>query len=555
MPNALREAAAALGAPHWKVIPSVAYRAARSGMLTGVLLAIARITRRDRAAAVHRAQQPVLEHRTSNAPMANLPVVIFQFAMSPYDDWQSLAWGGALLITVASCAQHRRPRVLAQHLGAVEMMANPRQATSPAHERRPLRADHARTRAARGAASEAAAACPMKVVIRNLDFFYGKHRGAEEHHACRCDDKRVTAFIGPSGCGKSTLLRVLNRIYDALPRQRATARCCSTARTSSPRARTSTCCAPSIGMVFQKPTPFPMSIYDNVAFGIRLYEKLPQSRARRPRRGGAAPRGAVGRGQGQAEAERPRPVRRPAAAPVHRPRHRASSPRCCCSTSRASALDPISTAKIEELIDELKTDYCIVIVTHNMQQAARVSDYTAFMYLGELIEFDETETIFTSPEQEADRGLHHRPLRLSDATGRDAMATEHIVKCYDEELRLHNMIAEMGGLAESQLADAIARGHRARQRARRRGRRRATSRVDQLEQRDRRPRAPAAGAAPAGGAATCARSSRRSRSPAISSGSATTPPTSPSARSRSTQIAADPAGRRHAAHGRLGHGA
>jgi phosphate transport system ATP-binding protein len=140
-----------------------------------------------------------------------------------------------------------------------------------------------------------------------------------------------------------------------------------------------------------------MTIYENIAFGIRLYEKISEVRDGRPGREGAARRRAVERGQGQAECQRPVAVRRPAAAALHRPHGRGAARSDPCSTSPASALDPISTAKIEELIQELAEDYTIAIVTHNMQQAARVSDKTAFMYLGELIEFDDTNKIFTSP--------------------------------------------------------------------------------------------------------------------------------------------------------------
>ena len=149
-------------------------------------------------------------------------------------------------------------------------------------------------------------------------------------------------------------------------------------------------------MVFQKPTPFPMSIYDNIAFGIRLYEKLPKSDMD-DRVEQALRRAALwDEVKDKLQVERPQPFRRPAAAPVHRP-HRGDQAGGDPVRRARSALDPISTAKIEELIDELPSDYTIAIVTHNMQQAARVSDFTAFMYLGEMIEFDETNKVFTTP--------------------------------------------------------------------------------------------------------------------------------------------------------------
>ena len=162
-------------------------------------------------------------------------------------------------------------------------------------------------------------------------------------------------------------------------------------------------------MVFQKPTPFPMSIYDNIAFGIGLYEQLPRSRDGRAGRGRPAPRGAVGRGEGQARARAASASRAASSSACASPARSRCSPEVILLDEPASALDPISTAKIEELIDELKADYTIVIVTHNMQQAARASDYTAFMYLGELVEFGETA-----------RHLHHpaRPRTQDYITGR-----------------------------------------------------------------------------------------------------------------------------------------
>ena len=170
-----------------------------------------------------------------------------------------------------------------------------------------------------------------------------------------------------------------------------------------------------VGMVFQKPTPFPMSIYDNIAFGVSLYEQLSQRQMDERVEWALHQGGAVGRGQGQAEAERHGALRRPAAAAVHRARHRGASPRCCCSTSRPRRSTRSRPRKIEELITELKRDYTIAIVTHNMQQAARVSDYTAYMYLGELIEFGATDSDLPQAEAQGNRGLHHRTLRLTRA--------------------------------------------------------------------------------------------------------------------------------------------
>ena len=237
----------------------------------------------------------------------------------------------------------------------------------------------------------------QKAVIRNVDFYYGNFR-ALKNISLPLHDKRVTAFIGPSGCGKSTLLRILNRIYELYPGQRATGEVLVDGENILTPGLDLNLLRAKIGMVFQKPTPFPMSIYDNIAFGIRLYERL--TRSELDDRVEAALRRAAlwdevkdklrqsGLGLSGGQQQR-----------LCIARAIAVEPEILLLDEPASALDPLSTQRIEELIAELKSDYCIAIVTHNMQQAARSSDYTAFMYLGELIEFDETERIFTHPGQ------------------------------------------------------------------------------------------------------------------------------------------------------------
>jgi len=237
----------------------------------------------------------------------------------------------------------------------------------------------------------------QKAVIRNVDFFYDTFR-ALKNISLPLHDKRVTAFIGPSGCGKSTLLRILNRIYELYPGQRATGEVLVDGENILAPGLDLNLLRAKIGMVFQKPTPFPMSIYDNIAFGIRLYERL--TRPELDDRIEAALRRAAlwdevkdklrqsGLGLSGGQQQR-----------LCIARAVAVEPEILLLDEPASALDPLSTQRIEELIAELKDDYCIAIVTHNMQQAARSSDYTAFMYLGELIEFDETERIFTHPKQ------------------------------------------------------------------------------------------------------------------------------------------------------------
>lgn len=242
---------------------------------------------------------------------------------------------------------------------------------------------------------------PAQVVnaleVRNLNFFYGAFQGLKNINL-NIEEGKVTAFIGPSGCGKSTLLRTLNRMYDLYPGQRAEGEINFYGQNILSSGQDLNLLRSRIGMVFQKPTPFPMSIYENIAFGVRLYEKL--SRSEMDERvewalnkaalwneakdklnqsglslsGGQQQRLCIARGV-------------------------AVKPSVILLDEPTSALDPISTGKIEELINELKHEYTIAIVTHNMQQAARVSDYTAYMYLGSLIEYGKTDEIFIKPKR------------------------------------------------------------------------------------------------------------------------------------------------------------
>ena len=234
-----------------------------------------------------------------------------------------------------------------------------------------------------------------KVSLRDLNFFYGDAR-ALKNISLSLYENKVTAFIGPSGCGKSTLLRVLNRMYDLYPNQRATGEVLFDGDDIlSPRQDVNLLRA-RIGMVFQKPTPFPMSIYENIGFGIRLYERLPKSELD-DRVEHALKRAALWEEVKDKLSKNGLSLSGGQQQRLCIARTVAVKPEVILFDEPCSALDPISTAKIEELIDELKQDYTIVIVTHNMQQAARVSDFTAFMYLGELIEFDTTSKMFTAP--------------------------------------------------------------------------------------------------------------------------------------------------------------
>jgi phosphate transport system ATP-binding protein len=251
--------------------------------------------------------------------------------------------------------------------------------------------------ASKGAAAAADARNALEV--RDLNFFYGKFQGLK-NVTLDIQEKRVTAFIGPSGCGKSTLLRTLNRMYSLYPGQRAEGQINFYGENILDPKQDLNLLRARIGMVFQKPTPFPMSIYDNIAFGVRLYENLSRSDMD-DRVEWALTKAALWKevkdklNQSGLSLSGGQQQRLCIARSV------AVKPSVLLLDEPTSALDPISTGKVEELVHELKSDYTIAIVTHNMQQAARCSDFTAYMYLGELIEFGATEQIFFKPTKTA----------------------------------------------------------------------------------------------------------------------------------------------------------
>jgi phosphate transport system ATP-binding protein len=236
-----------------------------------------------------------------------------------------------------------------------------------------------------------------KMSIKGLDFFYGKFQGLKDINL-DIAERRVTAFIGPSGCGKSTLLRTLNRMYSLYPGQRAIGAIMFNGANILDPATDLNMLRARVGMVFQKPTPFPMSIYDNIAFGVRLYETLSQ-RQMDERVEWALIKAAMWQEAKDKLKQSGMALSGGQQQRLCIARAVAVKPEVLLLDEPTSALDPISTAKIEELISELKTDYTIAIVTHNMQQAARVSDATAYMYLGELIEFSATDEIFLKPKR------------------------------------------------------------------------------------------------------------------------------------------------------------
>ncbi len=236
---------------------------------------------------------------------------------------------------------------------------------------------------------------PLKMQVKDLDFYYGKFHALQSINM-DIPEKRVTAIIGPSGCGKSTLIRCFNRIYELYPKQHATGEIILDGRNILDPKEDLNLLRAQVGMVFQKPTPFPMSVYENIAFGVRLYENLSKQEMDE-RVEWALKKSAlwnevkdklkqIGTALSGGQQQR-----------LCIARAIAVKPEVVLLDEPCSALDPISTATVEELVDELTEDYTIIIVTHNMQQAARVSDFTAFMYLGKLIEFDSTEKMFTNP--------------------------------------------------------------------------------------------------------------------------------------------------------------
>ena len=237
----------------------------------------------------------------------------------------------------------------------------------------------------------------VKVKVDNLQFFYGSFQGLKNINLDILE-RRITAFIGPSGCGKSTLLRTFNRMYDLYPGQRAEGKIIMNGQNVLEKGQDLNLLRAKVGMVFQKPTPFPMSIYDNIAFGVKLYEKL--SRAEMDERvEWALNKAAI---WNEAKDKLKQSGLSLSGGQQQRlciARAVAVKPEVVLLDEPTSALDPISTAKIEELLHELKADYTIAIVTHNMQQAARVSDYTAYMYLGELMEYGVTDEIFIKPKR------------------------------------------------------------------------------------------------------------------------------------------------------------
>ncbi|MCR2747142.1 phosphate ABC transporter ATP-binding protein PstB [Limnobacter parvus] len=237
-----------------------------------------------------------------------------------------------------------------------------------------------------------------KLEVKDLNFYYGDFHALKSVNLT-IPERKVTAFIGPSGCGKSTLLRVFNKMYALYPEQRAEGLVLMDGEDLISSKKDIALIRSKIGMVFQKPTPFPMSIFENIAFGVRLFEKLSKGEMEE-RVEWALSKAALWKEVKEKLHQSGNSLSGGQQQRLCIARGIAIKPEILLLDEPCSALDPISTASIEELITELKEDYTVVIVTHNMQQAARVSDYTAYMYLGELIEFGVTDQIFLKPKKQ-----------------------------------------------------------------------------------------------------------------------------------------------------------
>ena len=395
VPNGYREAALALGVSRWQTIVHIVMKTASKGIITGILLALARIGG-ETAPILFTAFGNRFWNHSLFQPIAALPLQIYTYAISPYDDWHRQAWAGALvLVTGIFCVNvtGEIPDPRAGRIGCLEhsqmdnlIMATPEQRVTERVE---------------GAAQPPASSEPapkLTFEAKNVSIWYGQKRAIEDV-SLNIISKAVTAIIGPSGCGKSTFLRALNRMHELTPKTRMEGTVLLHGENLYSKTVDPAIVRRRVGMVFQKSNPFPtMTIGENVICGLRLNgvrnQKFLNERLEKSLRMAALwdevkddlhkPGTSLSGGQQQR---------------LCIARALAVEPEVILMDEPCSALDPIATAKIEELINELKAQYTIVTVTHNMQQAGRVSDFTAFFYLGRLIEFGPTTEIFTNPNE------------------------------------------------------------------------------------------------------------------------------------------------------------
>ena len=396
VPAALREASLALGVPAWKTSLRVVLRTALGGIVTARPARRRARRRRDRAAALHRAQQPVLEHRPVQ-PTASLTVQIFNYAISPYDDWHQKAWAAALvlLLLVGAPEPHRAVPLPEPAAGCTPM--NAAQEIAPVNSTLRRSVDAAETEVP--TSSDGSWPCPgvPKLTVENLNAWYGKNHALHDV-SLPVPPRSVTAVIGPSGCGKSTFLRCLNRMHELIPGARAegTLLIDGEGHLRARRRPGEPAAARGHGLPAPEPVPHHVDPRQRGRRACKL-NGIPGNHAEiveRTLRQAALWDEVKDRLDASALSLSGGQQQRLCIA-----RALAVEPEVLLMDEPASALDPIATAKIEELIHELKARYTIVIVTHNMQQAARVSDHTAFFYMGDLIEVGPTEKIFTNPSE------------------------------------------------------------------------------------------------------------------------------------------------------------
>ena len=390
VPAGMKDSSAAMGAYPWRTTMSILYPAARSGIVTGLLLAVARISGETAPLSVHRAQQSVLEQQLERAHGESAGGD-FSIRAEPLQGLARPRLGGR--------ADHHRDHFDSERHGpdTARSAAVARRRRSHAMIPSSKLPRHLKTRVPYPRAAPAPADTgPPKIEIRKLDFYYGASQALRNINLALAD-RSIAAFIGPSGCGKSTLLRVLNRMYALYPHQRAVGEVLIGGRDILGPSVDVADLRYRVGMVFQKPTPFPMSVFDNVAFGLKLAGEL-RGAELAARVESALTDAAIwdevkdklhadGRSLSGGQQQR-----------VCIARTIAVQPEVLLLDEPTAALDPISTLKVEETLQALREKYCIVIVTHNLQQAARVSNVTGFMYMGELVEIGPSNELFTAPK-------------------------------------------------------------------------------------------------------------------------------------------------------------
>ena len=407
VPVHLREAGLALGAPRWRVIGDIVISSSIAGIVTGIMVALARVAG-ETAPLLFTAFGNRFWHSSLMQPIAALPLQIFSYAISPFDDWHRQAWAGALVLIgivfmmnlSANYFVFRRNRfLLGKNSGKTagndhsERKSTRNSIASPSI---PEKLEKFSLNKRINVHPQSLDNLPVQISVKNLNFYYGRQQVLKDV-SMNIPGRRVTALIGPSGCGISTLLRTFNRMNDLIPSSRMEGEVLIDGKNIYDKTTDVVALRQKVGMVFQKFTPFPKSIYDNVSYGLKiigikdksLLNEMVEKSLRRAALWDEVKdylgKSALALSGGQQQR-------------LCIARALAVGPEILLMDEPCSALDPAATAKIEELIFELKDDYTIVIVTHNMQQAARVSDYTAFLFLGELVEFGSTEKMFTVPQ-------------------------------------------------------------------------------------------------------------------------------------------------------------